>query len=858
MDPYRLPQHVVPTRYDLQLEPDLVALSFSGEETVALTVTEGTSEIVLNAVDLAIVEAMVSNSAGTSVRASATVDRESERASLALDRPITPGSWQLRLRFTGTLNDKLRGFYRSTYKDASGASRTIAATQFEATDARRAFPCWDEPAFKAVFAVTLAIDPALTAVSNTAVKFERAERGKKIIVFGDTIKMSTYLLAFIVGELEASEAKRVGRTPVRVWCVPGKRRLTPFGLDIAAFSLQFFEDYYGLPYPGDKLDLLAIPDFAAGAMENLGAITYRETALLVDERQATHAELERVADVVAHENAHMWFGDLVTMTWWNGIWLNEAFATFMEMLAVDAWKPEWRRWTTFGVSRAAAFVVDGLHSTRPIEFPVHAPRDADAMFDVLTYEKGASVLRMLEQHLGPEVFRAGVRDYLRTHAYANADTGDLWAALGRAGRAPIPDVMDGWIFSPGYPLVSAQLDGRDLVLSQQRFTYLPAPLEDAATASGDSPRDQRWQVPVQLSLYAGGRSETRRVLLSDRELRIPTPAGFESVLVNEGGHGFYRVRYGVPLLERLRERVADLAAIERFNLVNDTWAATLAGLVPLTDYLELTGRFKHEPDRNVWSIIVGSLHALNRIVEPAHRPRLEALARDRLATMVGTLGWAPRSGDDELTRQLRGDLIRALGTLGNHTPTQTKAEELYRATERDPSAVDPNVVPALIAILGHTGDAARYEDFLRRFRAATTPQDEQRYLYALAAFQPPALIEQTLARTVNGEVRTQDAPFVLRSMLMSVAARELTWAFVKREWDTMDRLYPKHGLRRMCEGVIGLATPELERDVHVFFSERKIDLGGKTRDQYFEQLRIAVALRDREGAALARYLARFA
>src|SRR5262249_42961380 len=240
----------------------------------------------------------------------------------------------------------------------------------------------------------------------------------------------------------------------------------------AVDSLRYFEEYYGVPYPGDKLDLLAIPDFAAGAMENLGAITFRETALLVDETAASHAELQRVADVVAHENARMWVGDLVTMSWWNGIWLNEAFATFMEMLAVDAWKPEWQRWVAFGVSRAAAAAVDGLHSTRSIEFPVRAPREADAMFDVLTYEKGASVLRMLEQYLGPDVFRDGVRDYLVRHRFANADTGDLWAALGRAPQQPIPAVMDGWIFGPGYPLVSVSVEGRELVLRQQGFSYL--------------------------------------------------------------------------------------------------------------------------------------------------------------------------------------------------------------------------------------------------------------------------------------------------------------------------------------------------------------------------------------------------
>jgi len=841
VNPYRLPRAVAPSRYDIRLEPDLTTSTFTGVETVTVTVSEPVTDVWLNAVELTITAATIESDRGDQQPGTATAEPENERYRLTFPAPLTPGTWRLRLAFTGTLNDKLRGFYRSTYKDPAGVPRVLAATQFEATDARRAFPCWDEPDFKAVFASTLVIDPALTAVSNTSIVSERVENAKKVVAFADTIKMSTYLVAYVVGELDATAPVMVGRTPLRVWCVPGKKRLAAFGQEIGAASLEFFENYYGVPYPGDKLDLLAIPDFAAGAMENLGAITFRETALLVDEAEATHAELERVADVVAHENAHMWFGDLVTMSWWNGIWLNEAFATFMEMLAVDAWKPQWRRWTSFGVSRAAAFVVDGLHSTRPIEFPVNAPREADAMFDVLTYEKGASVLRMLEQFLGNEIFREGVRDYLRTHRLDNADTGDLWSALERASRQPIPDVMNGWIFNPGYPLVSVRREGDDLVLSQQPFKYL---------ASQPSGSPQLWKIPVQLRVDANGKRDDRRVLLEQAEQRVKVPAGFTAALVNAGGHGFYRARYAPDLLEALVGRLNTLEPIERFNLVNDGWAAVMAGLMPLREYLGLTARLREERDRNVWSAILGSFAALNRVIAPAERPRLEALVRDRLAPAVTALGWTPRPGEDELTRQLRGDLVRALGTLGNDPATQARAAELYAAHEAKTAEVDANVLPALIAILAYVGDEPRYREFLERFRRATTPQEEQRYLYALAGFRQPALIDETLARTINGEIRTQDAPFVNRAMLMSVYSREQAWRFVKMNWDVMDGLYPKHGTRRMAEGVIGLATPELERDVNDFFTSRKIDLGGKTLSQYLEQLRIAVALGEREGRAL--------
>lgn len=840
-DRYRLPRHVIPTRYDLRLEPDLAGATFIGQVTIAITVKQTTHTILLNAVDLALQSAMAEDANGRQFKARIELEHKTQRAGLSFQEPIQPGEWRLHLSFHGKLNDQLRGFYRSTYKDASGTPQTLAATQFEATDARRAFPCWDEPDFKAVFATTLVVDPYLTAISNTSVISESVKSGKKVVRFADTIKMSTYLVAFVVGRMEATEPVWVGKTPLRLWTVPGKQPLTPFGQDIAAASLKFFEDYYGMPYPGDKLDLLAIPDFASGAMENLGAITFRETALLVDRQTATHAELERVADVVAHENAHMWFGDLVTMSWWNGLWLNEAFATFMEMLAVDAWKPEWKRWESFSVARAAAFSVDGLVSTRPIEYPVHAPKDADAMFDILTYEKGASVLRMLEQHIGPTIFRDGVRRYLRAHAYGNADTQDLWAALGTAARQPVPDLMNGWIFQPGFPLVTAEMHGQELRLSQQRFTYL---LQEPAL-------EELWQIPIRIRLAVGNRTEHRQLLLTGRETKVGLPDGVTSVFVNEGGHGFYRVRHRVPLLEQLLDQGLDrLAAIERFILVSDTWATTVAGLTALPEYLRLTGHFKSERDKNVWAVLLDSFSFLNRIISSEDRQALETFVCHCVKPAIEELGWDARRGESDLVRQLRGDLLGALGKLGNDAATQQKAVDRYQRYRKDPATTDSNVVPALVAILAHTGDEARYDEFLELYRTASTPQEERRYLFSLASFRHKELLANTLTRTINGEIRTQDAPFIVGAMLLSVYSRELTWDFVKANWDHMDRLFPKQGLRRMCGGIVGLPTSELEQDVHEFFTSRKIDLGGKILDQYLEQLRIAVAFREREGPTI--------
>ncbi|HSB78259.1 MAG TPA: M1 family metallopeptidase [Candidatus Methylomirabilis sp.] len=858
---FRLPRTVVPTRYQIRLEPDLATFTFAGTETVEVTIRQAVTEVVLNAAELQIRTVSLQDSRGKTLHGTAVLDEAAERVTLRFSQSLSPGPCTLSLDFTGILNDKLHGFYRSTVRPPGSpslsertgkgdAGSVLAVTQFEATEARRAFPCWDEPDFKAVFEVTLVVDPDLRAISNTPVQSETPVHGtdKRAVRFAPTIKMSTYLLAFVVGRLEAIEGRQLGGTPIRVWVVAGKQHLGGFAQEVAAFCLRFFEDYYAISYPGDKLDLIAIPDFAFGAMENLGAITFRETALLVDEKTATHGELERVAEVVAHEIAHMWFGDLVTMAWWNGLWLNEAFATFMEMLAVDAWRPDWARWVTFGVSRAAALLVDGLRSSRPIEFEVVAPKDAEAMFDVLTYEKGGAVLRMLEQYLGPPVFRDGVRKYLAEHQYGNAETTDLWKALGEVSGQPIPSIMDGWIFRPGYPMVTVRLEdgGRALCFSQCRFTYL----------RDESPPSDLWQVPINYRVQVSGEVKNLCLLLSSAEGRVELPDRPDWVVVNEGGHGFYRVRYAAELQAKLAENPSGtLAPIERFNLINDVWASVLAGLAPVREYLDLTGRFREEDDRNVWTALLGSLVYLQRVIAPRSRPALEALVRDRLGPAVARLGWTPAPGEGELTRQLRGDLLRAMGTLGNDPAVQATAREVSLRCQDDSCAVDPNIVPAVIAILAHCGNAADYEAFLERFKTAKTPQEEQRYLYSLAAFRVPALLRRTLDFTLSGEVRSQDAPFLVRSLLMNVHSREMAWTFVKENWEVMEHRYPSlSGLRRMCEGITGLTTPELEADVRQFFASRNVSLGGKTLEQYLEQLHIAVVFAGRDGVDLEGYL----
>ena len=838
---YRLPKTVTPSRYDIRLTPDLTAFTFSGEEAVSVTVNEATAEITLNALELEIDSAGVERGA-EKLAGQVSLDAKTERATICFPKALAPGQWTLRFAFRGILNDKLHGFYRSQYDDEHGRTHRIATTQFESTDARRAFPCWDEPEIKASFKVTLVVDENLTAISNAGEEStRRLGNGKKEVVFKETIRMSTYLVAFIVGEFEATEPVDAG-TPLRVVHVPGKAGLTSFAKQIGTFSLKFFADYYGLPYPGDKVDLIAIPDFASGAMENLGAITFRETALLVDEKTASRSELERVADVVSHENAHMWFGDLVTMKWWNGIWLNEAFATFMEMLAVDRWKPHWKRWESFSVSRASAMAIDGLRSTRSVEFTVRSPEDARAMFDVLTYEKGAAVLRMLEQYMGAEEFRKGIALYLKKHEYANAETTDLWDALEESSREPVRKLMDSWIFQPGFPIVSADAgaDGKSLKLTQRRFFYLP---DGEAGASA-----QLWHVPLMVRAKTAKGVSTRKMLMTEREATLEFADKLEWAVVNEGGHGFYRVSYGARMLEALTRDLRELQPIERFGLVSDTWAAIISGLQPLSAFVKMARLFTAETDINVWRALIGAFNYIDVIVSDEERPVLAELVRKVAGPAFERLGWEPRAGEDELTRQLRGTLAATLGTLGDDPAIQHRSAELYELYEKEPSKADRDLAPALVAVLAWCGDAARYQDFKKKFKSARTPQEEQRYLFALADFRDRALLRETMAMTLDGQVRTQNAPYLMHSLLLNMDCRYEAWDFVKRNWEEMVNKYPDSALPRMCEGVVALL--DRQDEVKTFFEAHRVRLGGKLIDQHLERLSVAVAVRAREGKNL--------
>ena len=835
---HRLPRVVVPAHYTLIFSPDLTAGHFEGTADIDATVRESTSVVSLNALDLDIRDAWF-EVAGRRVTVEAEIDAEHERLHLRASESLPPGPLRVHLGFAGSLNDRLRGFYRSTFVDDAGVEQVLATTQFEATDARRAFPCWDEPDFKATFAITMIVDASSSVVSNALeTRADVVEGGRRRVEFATTMPMSTYLVAFVVGPLSMTSTIDVDGTPLRVVARPDRAHLAPFALDVAAFCLRYFAEYFDRPYPGDKLDLVAIPDFAFGAMENLGCVTFRETALLVDPQTATQPELQRVVDVIAHELAHMWFGDLVTMRWWNGIWLNEAFATFMEMKATDAYRPEWQRWTDFGLSRTAAFDVDSLASTRPIEFEVVSPSDAEAMFDVLTYEKGAAVVRMLEQYLGESRFRDGIRQYMRRHAYGNTETGDLWDALESASGEPVRRAMETWIFQRGYPVVAVTgLDGDAMTIEQTRFMYQP------------ESTDERWSIPLRIQVSTPDGPRESRVLLEDRTMTINLPsgaavAGKATINLNVDSSGFYRAQLPDQVLDDvIGKGAAGLSPIERYSFIDDAWALTVAGRLAATRFLDIVEGFATDDDLSVWQRMIGALDTLWRVVAPGDRPRFQQRVDAIVRPMHDTL--AARQLDDDRARQLRATLFGALGRLADDPATIEQARVILRDGHDDPA-----LVAASIGVVARHATPAEYDEFVLRLQNATSPQDEERYRGALAEVADPTLFATTLEMCGDDRIRTQDAPYLLARAMQNRFCGFDAWRFVATNWKMVTARFPSNSIARMLAGIVSLAETEQVAAIEAFLDAHPTEQGQLLIRQHRERMRVQAALRTRERGRL--------
>ena len=836
-----LPKDVRPSRYTLTLQPDLEAFTFTGSVAIDIDILQPTGSIILNAAELAITSCRVESSAGQALPASTTLDEKAETASFAFEAALPTGPARLEIEFTGELNDRLRGFYRSRYTDVNGEERHLATTQFEATDARRAFPCWDEPSMKATFEVTLVVPAELEAVSNTLPADESAvDGGLRRIRFEETPVMSTYLLAFIVGDIKCVERTADNGTLVRVWATSGKENLGEFAAETSVKLLAFFNDYFGVPYPLPKLDHIAIPDFAAGAMENWGAVTYREVVLLVDPERTSVQVRQRIAAIISHEMAHMWFGDLVTMAWWNDLWLNESFASWVGDKAVDSIFPEWEMWTQFVSSDTnSALSLDGLRSSHPIEQEVKDPAEIGQLFDAISYSKGGSVLRMLEDFLGEETFREGLRRYISRHQYGNAVTRDLWTALGEASGKPVAEIMDTWVQQTGYPVLDVDADygddGVELHASQSRFVY-------EHLVDPDATEDTTWHVPVKAAAQGGAFASA---LMDVPQADVQLPGGGGWVKVNPDQVGFYRVNYGGDGWERLRPAVEgmEVSAIDRLGLQNDAFALARAAYLPVTQFLSLAQSYVNETNAIVWEDVSANFGKIDLLV--ADEPYYENFAgmmRSVYGPAGERVGWEAQPGERELDALMRSTILGQLGKYDDEATLDTAASLFDRYTD-EPAEVHPDIRGVVFNLAAQQGDASTYQATWDLYDRAALEEEKMRLLMALGSFRDTALLGETLERSLSDRVRYHDTIQVVSGVAANRLGRDMAWDFVKDNWEEFSRRYSDglFALSRLVGITARFTTQERLDDVEGFFDEHPTPAADRAISQSLETVRLNVA-----------------
>jgi len=859
--PHRLARDVRPSRVALHVELDpQKGDAFQGEVEIELALGAPQRTLELHADGLRVSDARV-EAGGSTQRGRIRAQPAYQTIRVELPEAVPAGRAVLRLRFAGRLAGNLRGLYA-----ARAGRRRYAFTQLEPTDARRFFPCFDEPTMKARFTIAVTTARRNTVISNSPVdRTELLPRGRKRVEFRPTPPLSTYLVALAVGELEASEAVQLGTTPIRVWHVPGKGALTGFALECARETLARLETYFDLPYPYEKLDLVAVPDFEAGAMENAGAVFFRETLLLVDPATVTLAERKRVAEVVCHELAHMWYGDLVTMAWWDDLWLNEAFATWMAFAIVDAWQPDWKMWLDFQHYRGAALNLDALDNTHPIYVEVRTPAEATENFDLITYEKGASVIRMVENWLGADAFRRGVRRYVREHAEGNTVAADLWNALARASRQPVEPVVRAWIEQAGFPMLRLRLSrerGRSVLhASQQRFLAGGRDGRGARGARRAGRARTRWPIPWVGRVGGARRGQTRlsrRVLsgASDRiELGRNAP---RFVHGNAESSGFYRTDHEPALLRDLAAALGSLSDVERLCLVSDQWALVRAGRAPIESFLDLAARFGGEREPDVLLALRGAFAFADEQLA-AHagdetRDAWRSFLIDLFAEQLLELGWQPAADEGDSARVRRAVVIALLGQLAEWEAVTEVVGARCRAYLDDRASLEANLADPVISLAARQGDAALYERFAKAATRARTPQERRRFLFALADFRDAKLLART-RRACLDEIPVQDMPLVLVRLLQNRAAREETWEFLRKRWTRLSRRLPPQLGTRVIETLPELQTARHRREVAALFREHPVVTGKRTVQQALERFDLNAVFRKRSLPAFRRWLA---
>jgi puromycin-sensitive aminopeptidase len=855
---FRLDARTRALAYRLHIEVDPArGREYSGQVEIDCELARASASFELHAAELTVHEASVKH-ATQEQAVSVTARPDSE--TILLHGPVLwpEGRLTLRLAFSGLLRSDLRGFYA-----AKAGERNYAFTQLEAADARRFFPCFDEPAQKARFTISATTSHENQVVSNNPIaRIEPLADGRKTVHFEPTPLLSSYLVALAVGELVASEPVYADGVAIRIIHVPGNEAMTAFALEAARESLSRLARYFALPYPYAKLDLVAVPDFEIGAMENAGAVFFRETLLLMDAASVSLPEQKRAAEVICHELAHMWYGNLVTMRWWDDLWLNEAFATWMAFDIVAKWRPEWKMWNDFGHARDSALQLDALDNTHAVYTPVRTPAEAAENFDLITYEKGAAVVRMLERYLGASTFQRGVRRYIKRHRESNTVASDLWRALSEAAGHDVEAVVRPFIEQPGFPLVRIEQRTHkgetSLRLSQERFS-----------ARGPKARQARpalWPVPWVGRIGQARKITSAREVLRKRSASIALGrVAPQFVYGNADEGGYFRPLHHARDMPALVRALPRLVPSERLGMVQHQWAVVRAGYSTLDTFLPLIAALKDEQDPDVLRALLGPcdflVEDLARFAGDDTRALLQAYLRDTFGPALRSLGWGspalqPNAPDESNDRRLRrAELLSLVAVVAEASAATHEAEAQCARYLLERDQLDANLINPVLIVGARHADAARLELLLDASEHDATPQARRRFRMVLSEVRDDALISRVLSTCLTERIPTQDVVFVMARLLRNAQARHQTFDFIRERWVELRNKVPNMLMSRLIDAMPALASERYRKEVLSFFAEHPIPTAARALRQANERFRLDSAFRKRAAPLLHTWLA---
>jgi aminopeptidase N len=868
----RLPLGVRPEHYGLMITPNLKAATFSGDETIDVVLDAPSKSITLNAAEIKFgevkayalpVAAYSYGKLGSQPKllspieadrhpqvATTTVDSDKEQATFTFGEELPAGRVTLAIRYTGVLNDKLRGFYLSKTK-----ARNYAVTQFEPTDARRAFPSFDEPGLKATYDLTMVVDSGDTVISNSNMISDKSGpvAGKHTLRFATTPKMSSYLVAFLVGDFKCTEGKSDG-VPIRVCSTPDKVELTKFALESAKYVLHYYDTYFGIKYPMPKLDMIALPDFEAGAMENFGCITYRETDLLVEPKIGTIPEKKRVATVVAHEMAHQWFGDMVTMEWWDNLWLNEGFATWMETKATAAWHPEWKFAEDDAQSLNETLNLDSQRTTRAIRATADTPDEINEMFDGISYGKAGAVIGMVENYLGAEVFRQGVQSYLKAHLYANATAEDFWNAQTTNSHLPVDKIMSSFVTQPGVPLLSfgdRQVGG--FSVTGRRLFFSKAEMDRPLGG-----RPPEWTVPICVKTEGQAVCRAMTPDFSVVHPQMLTVEGLPFFYANAGAKGYYRTVYTLAQFGAIATKAeSSLTPPERIGLLGDRWALVRSGQAGVGDYLDLMVRMKEDPNAAVLDTAHQEIQKIDSaIATDEDRAELATVVRREFGPVYRALG-DPAKKESFDRQQIRGTLFELLGEARD--PAVLAEAQLLTArvfavgNERD-RTLDSTLANAAVLVSAAHGDVALYDKVLAVSRNFSDPAQQTDALRLLAQFRDPALVKRTLDLIASGEIRNQDSGTVLTTLMRDRETRDQTWEYVRKNWELVRAQFTVSSGAEVVEATGSFCTLKHRDEVIDFFATHKVAASERTLARAVDSIMDCIEVRSEQEPKLHAWL----